>query len=146
MIGGLQGDFGDLDNKYLKQNISKCQSHISGSFRRTSRHCAKRYKRIRICVTGEVETLSSPIRRQNSGCEHPGGKCAAAGCKWQHPGCKLAAAGWNSYPDMSPGCPLMVYPDNLSGYTPCMDSKELSSILDSFGDKKAIKTPKLNTI
>ena len=23
MIGGLQGDFGDLDNKYLKQNISK---------------------------------------------------------------------------------------------------------------------------
>ena len=23
MIGGLQGDFGDLDIKYLKQNISK---------------------------------------------------------------------------------------------------------------------------
>ena len=23
MIGGLQGDLGDLDNKYLKQNISK---------------------------------------------------------------------------------------------------------------------------
>ena len=23
MIGGLQGDFGDLDNKYLKQNIPK---------------------------------------------------------------------------------------------------------------------------
>ena len=35
--------------------------------------------------------------------------------------------------------------------TPCpdifaMDSKELSSISDCFGDKKAIKTPKLNTI
>ena len=27
-----------------------------------------------------------------------------------------------------------------------MDSKELSSILDCFGDQKAIKTPKLNTI
>ena len=27
-----------------------------------------------------------------------------------------------------------------------MDSKELSSISDCFGDKKAIKTPKLNTI
>ena len=27
-----------------------------------------------------------------------------------------------------------------------MDSKELSSILDCFGDKKTIKTPKLNTI
>ena len=23
MIGGLQGEFGDLDNKYLKQNIPK---------------------------------------------------------------------------------------------------------------------------
>ena len=35
--------------------------------------------------------------------------------------------------------------------TPCpdifaMDSKELSSIFDCFGDQKAIKTPKLNTI
>ena len=36
MIGGLQGEFGDLDIKYLKQNISKCQSQISGSFRRNS--------------------------------------------------------------------------------------------------------------
>ena len=37
----------------------------------------------------------------------------------------------------------MVYPDTLSRYTPCMNSKELSSILDCFGDKKAIKTPNL---
>ena len=36
MIGGLQGEFGDLDFKYLKQNISKCRSQISGSFRRNS--------------------------------------------------------------------------------------------------------------
>ena len=34
MIGGLQGEFRDLDIKYLKQNISKCRSKISGSFRR----------------------------------------------------------------------------------------------------------------
>ena len=39
MIGGLQGEFGDLDIKYLKQNISKCQSQISGSFRRTPQLC-----------------------------------------------------------------------------------------------------------
>ena len=38
MIGGLQGEFGDLDIKYLKKNISKCRS---GSFRRTPRHCSK---------------------------------------------------------------------------------------------------------
>ena len=70
MIGGLQGEFRDLDIKYLKQNISKCRWHISGSFRRTSRHCAKwlrnspgkRYQRIRICLTEEVETSSFPIR------------------------------------------------------------------------------------
>ena len=33
MIGWLQGEFGDLDIKYLKQNISKSRSEISGSFR-----------------------------------------------------------------------------------------------------------------
>ena len=46
---------------------------------------------------------------------------------------------------MLSGCNPMMYPNALSGYTPCMDSKELSSISDCFGDQKAIKTPKLNT-
>ena len=72
MMGGLQGDFGDLDIKYLKQNISKCRSQISGSFRRTPRHCAKwlrnsldkHYQRIQICLSREIEMPSSPIRRQ----------------------------------------------------------------------------------
>ena len=36
MIGGLQGEFGDLDIKYLKQKISKCWSQISESFKRNS--------------------------------------------------------------------------------------------------------------
>ena len=36
MIGGLQGNFGDLDIKYLKQKISKCRSQISESFKRNS--------------------------------------------------------------------------------------------------------------
>nr|CAN68172.1 hypothetical protein VITISV_029903 [Vitis vinifera] len=31
IIGGLQGEFWDLDNKNLKKNISKCRSQISGS-------------------------------------------------------------------------------------------------------------------
>ena len=40
MIGGLQGEFGDLDIKYLKEKkISKCRSQISGSFRRISQSC-----------------------------------------------------------------------------------------------------------
>ena len=52
MIGGLQGDFRDLDNKYLKQNILKypkisvenilrCRSEIAWSFRNTQQHCAE---------------------------------------------------------------------------------------------------------
>ena len=78
MIGGLQGDFGNLDNKYLKQNISICWLEISGSFRRTPRHCilrenspGKRYQRIRTCLTGEVETSSSPIRSQAPDVNYP---------------------------------------------------------------------------
>ena len=39
MIGGLQGEFRDLDIKYLKQKISKCRSQILGSFRRISQPC-----------------------------------------------------------------------------------------------------------
>ena len=31
MIGGLQGENGDLDIKYLKQNIKKCRPQIFGS-------------------------------------------------------------------------------------------------------------------
>ncbi|RVW40903.1 hypothetical protein CK203_076964 [Vitis vinifera] len=75
----IQGEFGDLDIKYLKKNISKCRSHISGSFKRTPRHCAKwlrnsrgkRYQRIRICLTREVETPSFPIRRQAPDVKYP---------------------------------------------------------------------------
>ena len=84
MIGGLQGDFGNLDIKYVKQNISKYRSQISGCFRRTPRHCSKylrnspgkryrhcakwlqnspskRYQWFRICLAEEVETPSFPI-------------------------------------------------------------------------------------
>ena len=55
------------------------------------------------------------------------------GGKWRQPG----------------GIPTRV--DCAGFHTPCIldllkDSKELSSISDCFGDQKAIKTPKLNTI
>nr|CAN76193.1 hypothetical protein VITISV_025048 [Vitis vinifera] len=68
----------------VQKNISKCRSDISGSFRRTPRHCtkwlrnspSKRYQRIRICLTGEVETPSSPIRRQGPNAKYPDGMSA----------------------------------------------------------------------
>ena len=65
-----------------------------------------------------------------------------------------------SYPDMLSGSLTTVSKPCYSArsaalqwcvWMPCpdifaMDSKELSSISDCFGDQKAIKTPKLNTI
>ena len=86
------------------QNISKFRSHISGSFRRTPWHCAKwlrnspgkRCQRIWICLTGEVETPSSSIRRQAPNAKYPDGRTAE-----QNSGCDTF--GWNDsalpYPD-----------------------------------------------
>ena len=41
MVGGLQGEKWKFIKKYLKKNIQKCQSQLSGSFRRTPVHYAK---------------------------------------------------------------------------------------------------------
>ena len=172
MIGGLQGDFGDLDNKYLKQNISKYPKMSVANIRELQENTAALCKMAAFpsgqtlsddpdTSVRKVETppLPSGVRIPDvnirvESARQPGVNGSSRGVNWRRAseckmavaGCKLVAAGWNSYSDMSPRWPPMVYPDNLSGYTPCMDSKELSSILDSFGDKKAIKTPKLNTI
>ena len=88
-------DFGDLDNKYLKQNISGCRSEISGSFRRTLQHyatwlrnspgkrywhCAKwlrnspgeRYQQIRMCLivwSGKLKRPPLPFGCEISGCK-----------------------------------------------------------------------------
>ena len=87
--------------KYLKisQNIGGKYQEASGERHNTVQNgCSPirvdGYQMIRIRPSGEVETLSFSIRRQNSRCEHPGGKCAAAECKWRQPGA-MAAAGCN---------------------------------------------------
>ena len=41
MIGGLQGEEWKFIQKYLKKNIQKCRSQISGNFRRNSRALCK---------------------------------------------------------------------------------------------------------
>ena len=71
MIGGLQGEFGDLDNKYLKQNIPKYLKMSVGNIRKLQENITSLYnerktlrvsaQRIRICLTGEVEMSFSPI-------------------------------------------------------------------------------------
>ena len=124
--------------KYLKQNISKFRSQISGSFRRTPRHCVeniskcrldilgsfrrtpwhyakwlrnspgKRYQRIRIRLTGEVETPSSPIRRQAPDAKYPDGMSAEKNSECE-------TSGWNVRCHSSRR-PPMVCPNTLSGH------------------------------
>ena len=66
--------------KYLKisQNIGGKYQEALGEHRSTVQNClrnspGRRYQRIRICPSGEVETLSFSIRRQNFEHEHSGG-------------------------------------------------------------------------
>ena len=62
--------------KYLKMSVA----HIGKLQENTVALCkkwlqnspGKRYRRIRICLTEEVETPSFPIRHQNSGCNTSG--------------------------------------------------------------------------
>ena len=81
---------------------------------------------------------------------HPGGMAAAVefrmwyirGGKWRQPDGIPTRVEWAMIP---------VRVEWAGSHTPCildllLDSKELSSISDCFGDQKAIKTPKLNTI
>ena len=75
MISGLQGEFGDLDNKYLKQNIPKYHKMSVGNIRKLQENTAALYterKTLRACVirrSGYVypEKLKRPPLP--SGCE-----------------------------------------------------------------------------
>ena len=70
-------------------HIGKLQENIVALCKKWLRNSlGKRYKRIRICVTGKVEMLSSPIWRQNSECEHPGVMATAAEFR-------MWTSGWN---------------------------------------------------
>ena len=97
--------------KYLKMSVA----HIGKLQENTVALCkkwlqnspGKRYRRIRICLTEEVETPSFPIRHQNSGCNTSGwnGGGEVSGCE---------TFGWNVRCHMSRRLP-MVCPDALSG-------------------------------
>ena len=53
MISGLQGEFGDLDNKYLKQNIPKYHKMLVGNIRKLQENTAALYterKTLRACI------------------------------------------------------------------------------------------------
>ena len=127
-------------NPKIRQQISKAK------YLKISQNIGGKYQKASGEHRNTVQNGCSPIRLMNSGREHLGGKWAAAECKMaarirvQNGGNRVQIGGsrvqnggsrgtnWrqlgtNSYPNMLSGCPPMVYPDALSGYTPCMDSK-----------------------
>ena len=61
MIGGLQGDFGDLDIKYLKQNISKCWSG----------HQISKAKYLKMSVANIWKLQENTTALCKNGCETP---------------------------------------------------------------------------
>ena len=134
MIGELQGDFGDLHNKYLKQNISKYPKISVANIKKASKEHSNTvqngcspirvggYQMIRIRPSGEVETLSFSIWRQNSGREHPGGS-ARHRMQWQQPGANGGAhPGANPIricgPDALRWCIRTPYPGVLLAWIP----------------------------
>ena len=116
MIGGLQGEIGDLDNKYLKQNIPKYLKMSVGNIRKLQENTAALYierKTLQVSAirrSGHVypEKLKRPPLP--SGCEISGCKMLAHG---SHPDVKMLA---HEIPDMKcpvpPGYPDQLHPDS----------------------------------
>ena len=186
MIGGLEGEFGDLDIKYLKQKISKCRSQISGSFRRNSVALCKmavKFSQQKDNILTVVQNFPSTWSDRLPMAVTPSFQLRIVH-RLKHwivnflnfettysmhklSSRKCSKSGWH---DCHQECfmldfsllPLLAFQICLWQRTlklqyfgsSCfwafhcfaIDSKELFSILDCFGDQKAIKTPKLNTI
>ena len=83
MISGLQGEFGDLDNKYLKQNIPKYLKISVGNIRKVQENTAALYtkrKTLQVSVirrSGYVYPQKLKRPPLPSGCEISGCKMSA---------------------------------------------------------------------
>ena len=120
MIGGLQGEFGDLDNKYLKQNIPKCLKMSVENIRKVQENTAALYterKTLQVSIIRrsgyvyleKLKRLPLPSGYRISGC-----KMSAHGMSSfpiRTPSGKSTRHSWTSHPDDS-----ISYPDMLSGW------------------------------
>ena len=61
MIGGLQGEFGDLDIKYLKQNISKCRSHIRDLDIKYLKQNISKYLKMSVAHMGKLQENTAAL-------------------------------------------------------------------------------------
>ena len=80
MIGGLQGDFGDLDNKYLKQNIPKylkmsvenirkLQENIAALYTERKTLLVNAFRRSRYVYLKKLKCPPLPFGCEISGCK-----------------------------------------------------------------------------
>ena len=123
MIGGLQGEFGDLDIKYLKQNISKCRSHIRDLDIKYLKQNISKYLNGRSHISGSFRRI---LKKNISKCRsHMSGSfrrtpwhCA----KWllSHPGRRLSddpitsvRKSWNAFSPIGRHASDAKYPDGM---------------------------------
>ena len=91
MIGGLQGEFGDLDNKYLKQNIPKYLKMSVGNIKKLQENTValhtERKTLLVSVISGSGYVWPKKLKRPPfpSGCEISGCKMSAHG---SHPDVK----------------------------------------------------------
>ena len=90
MIGGLQGEFGDLDNKYLKQNIPKCLKMSVENIRKVQENTAALYT--------ERKALQVSIIRRSGYVYLEKLKRLPLPSGYRISGCKISAHGTSSFP------------------------------------------------
>ena len=106
MIGGLQGEFGDLDNKYLKQNIPKYLKMSVGNIGKLQENTATLYT--------ERKTLRASVIRRSRYVYPEKLKRPPLLSGYEISGCKMSAHG---IPDMKcrepPSYPDQLHPNSL---------------------------------
>ena len=91
MIGGLQGEFGNLDNKYLKQNIPKYLKISVGNIRKVQENTAALYIK-------RKKTLQVSVIRRSGYVYQEKLKCPSLSSDYRISGCKMSAHGTSSFP------------------------------------------------
>ena len=90
MISGLQEEFGDLDNKYLKQNIPKYLKMSVGNIRKVQENTAALYT--------ERKTLQVSVIKRSGYVYLEKLKHPPLLSGYRISGCKMSAHGTSSFP------------------------------------------------
>ena len=133
MIGGVQGDFGDLDNKYLKQNIPKYLKMSVGNIRKLQENTAALYTERKTLWVSVIRRSGYVYPEKLKRPPLPSG-CDISGCKMSMHGIPdvkcPAPLGYPDqfHPDSPSGKTAQCYPDSPSG-------KAVQCYLDSLSGK-----------